>query len=158
MPRTETPRTKLLGDAGEHYALSQFSFAGKFAAKMPDNWQDYDLAVETGKGLVRVSVKTRSEGQGWKTSSWFSFDDRKECDWIALIFKPKQGPIRSWVLPFDVAKKNANVPGPNRKDPWMREISWSKLNKLPLQNYEGNWTLARHEPVPVGVLRKSRGD
>lgn len=40
----------------------------------------------------------------------------------------------------------------------MREISWSKLNKLPLQNYEGNWTLARHEPVPVGVLRKRRGN
>ncbi len=28
--------SKLLGDAGEHYALSQLSFSGKFAAKMPD--------------------------------------------------------------------------------------------------------------------------
>jgi len=41
----------LLGDTGEHYAQSQFSFAGKYAAKMPDNWKGYDLAVETGTGL-----------------------------------------------------------------------------------------------------------
>ena len=59
MATKERPSSKLLGDAGEHYALSQFSFAGKYAAKMPDNWEAYDLAVQTG-GLVRVSVKTRS--------------------------------------------------------------------------------------------------
>ena len=42
--------TKLLGNAGEHFALSQFSFAERYAAKMPDNWE-YDLVVETGHGL-----------------------------------------------------------------------------------------------------------
>ena len=63
MPTKARPSSKLLGDAGEHYALIQFSFAGKYAAKMPDNWEGYDLAVETG-GLVRVSVKTRSESEG----------------------------------------------------------------------------------------------
>ena len=134
------PSSKLLGDAGEHYALSQFSFAGKYAAKMPDNWEAYDLAVETG-GLVRVSVKTRSESEGWKTSRWFSFDDRKTCDWIFLIFKPKAGVVRSWILPHDLAKACANVPGPNRKDAWLRDLSWSKLNKLPLSAFENNWSL-----------------
>ncbi|MGE0454326.1 MAG: hypothetical protein AB7O37_16540 [Vicinamibacteria bacterium] len=132
---------KLLGDAGEHYALSQFSFAGKFAAKMPDNWEAYDLAVEAGQGLLRVSVKTRSESEGWKSSRWFTFDDRKDCDWIVLIFKPAAGVLRSWVLPYEVAKARANVPGPGRKEPWFRFISWAKLNKPPLAAYENNWTL-----------------
>lgn len=151
------PSSQLLGDAGEHYALSQFSFAGKYAAKMPDNWEAYDLAVETG-GLVRVSVKTRSESEGWKTSRWFSFDDRKICDWMVLIFKPQVGVVRSWILPYDLAKAYANVPGPNRKDAWFRDLSWSKLNKLPLSAFENNWSLAvkpndKHESVsaPAGV-------
>lgn len=68
---------KMLGDAGEHYVVSQIAFAGLPATKMPDGWEAYDLAVETGKGLIRVSVKTRSETQGWRTSRWFSFDERR---------------------------------------------------------------------------------
>ena len=140
--------TKLLGDAGEHYALSQFSFVGKYAAKMPDNWEAYDLAVETGSGLVRVSVKTRSESVGWKTSSWFNFDDRKECDWVVLIFKPKSGSVRAWIMPYSTALSNANVPGPNRKDAWFRDLTWLKLNKLPLSNFENNWSL---DPAPRGA-------
>jgi len=134
--------TKLLGDAGEHYALSQFSFAGKYAAKMPDNWKAYDLAVETGAGLARVSVKTRSESAGWKTSDWFNFDDRKHCDWMVFIFKSRNGDVRSWIMPYDVALSNANTPGPNRKDAWFRDISWLKLNKLPLSAFENNWSLS----------------
>jgi len=140
MTKKVRPSSKLLGDAGEHYALSQFSFAEKYAAKMPDNWEAYDLAVETG-GLVRVSVKTRSESEGWRTSKWFIFDERKSCDWIVFIFKPKNGFVRSWVIPYSVAKVNANQPGPNRKNPWVRYITWSKLNKLPLSAFENNWPL-----------------
>lgn len=68
------------------------------------HWEAYELAVETGRGLVRVSVKTRSESAGWKTSRWFVFDDRKACDWVVLIFKPASGVLRSWVIPFPVAR------------------------------------------------------
>ncbi len=102
-----TPR--MLGDAGEHYALSQFTFAGKPASKMPDGWCGYDLAVETGHGLARVSVKTRSESEGWSKGSWFMFDERMECDWLVFIFRPKAGPVRSWVIPFSVANKCETV-------------------------------------------------
>jgi hypothetical protein len=140
---------KLLGDAGEHYALSQFSFAGKFAAKMPDNWEGYDLAVETGAGLVRVSVKTRSESVGWKTSRWFTFDDRKQCDWIVFVFKPASGPVRAWVLPFAIALARANVPGQGRKEPWVRDISFSKLCREPLNAHEGNWSLDLEPQRPL---------
>ncbi|TVQ76813.1 MAG: hypothetical protein EA380_08110 [Phycisphaeraceae bacterium] len=133
--------TKMLGDAGEHYALSQFTLAGLPASKMPDNWEGYDLAVESGAGLVRVSVKTRKETANWKNGNWFLFDDRKKCDWIVFIFVQKDADIRAWVIPFPLALKNANTPGPSRKDPWNRDISWKKLNAEPLHTYEDNWRM-----------------
>ena len=151
MTQTRRPKQtpgKLLGDAGEHFALSQFSFAGKYAAKMPDNWEAYDLAVETGHGLTRVSVKTRSESTGWKNSRWFNFDDRKDCDWLVLIFKAADGVLRAWVIPYDLAKAHANVPGADRKDPWFRDLSWSKINRDPLSSYENNWSLQDFRNAP----------
>ena len=78
---TKAQNSKVLGDAAEYYALSQFAFAGRPGTKMPDNWEGYDLAVETGTekgqgtGLQRVSVKLRTESDGWKAASWFMFDD-----------------------------------------------------------------------------------
>ena len=82
------PSSKLLGDAGEHYALSQFSFAEKYAAKMPDNWEAYDLAVETG-GLVRVSVKTRSESEGWKKVGGLALTIEKTAIGLSLFSNQK---------------------------------------------------------------------
>jgi len=115
---------------------------------MPDNWEAYDLAVETGSGLLRVSVKTRSESKGWTKSRWFSFDDRKECDWIVFIFKPLDGRLRSWVIPYRLAKELGNVPTPTRKDPWFRDVSWAKLNRPPLAAYEDNWNLNLASSAP----------
>jgi hypothetical protein len=132
---------KMLGDAGEHYALSQFTFAGKPATKMPDGWSGYDLAVESGQGLIRVSVKTRSETDSWKAGSWFTFNEKMECDWLAFIFKAKTGIIRSWVIPFAVAREQGNKASPLRKEPHIRDVSWAKLNKAPLARYENNWEL-----------------
>ena len=108
---------------------------------MPDNWEGYDLAVESGNGLVRISVKTRSETKAWKKGNWFNFDDRKECDWIVFIFKKKDGDLRSWVIPYLVALKHANKPGRNRIDPWFRDIMWWKLVEEPLSLYENNWIM-----------------
>jgi hypothetical protein len=134
--------TKMLGDAGEHYALSQFTLSGCPTSKMPDNWEGYDLAVESGSGLLRVSVKTRKETPNWKKGNWFLFDERKECDWIVFIFVQMDSSIRSWVIPFHLALENANRPGPKRKDPWNRDISWKKLNEKPLIEFEGNWKMS----------------
>lgn len=133
--------TKMLGDAGEHYALSQFTFAGRAASKMPESWKGYDLAVETGSGLVRVSVKTRSESDGWDSSAWFRFDERLACKWLVFIFKPKDGPVRSWVIPFEIAREHGNK-ARYRKDPWNRYVYWTRLNGAgPLARYENNWEL-----------------
>jgi len=136
--------TKALGDAGEYFALSQFTFAGRPASKMPDCWPGYDLAVESGNGLVRISVKTRRETQNWKSAPWFLFDERIESDWIVFLFLPMDGPTRCWVVPFDVARQLGNKPLPHRKDPYNRDMSFAKLNREPLSRYENNWRLERH--------------
>lgn len=135
--------SKVLGDAGEHYVVSQIAFAGMPATKMPDGWEGYDLAVETGVKLVRVSVKTRSESQGWKTSRWFIFDELRIRDWIVFVFKTAAGPVRAWIMPSDVARKHGNVPTATRKNPHMRDLSWAKLNREPLKQYEDNWKLLK---------------
>lgn len=131
---------KLVGDAGEHYALSQFSFEGKSAAKMPDTWKAYDLVVETGSGLARVSVKTRTESKGWRSSKWFMFDDRLQCDWMVFVFKPASGGPRAWVIPYAVALEHANRPGKDRQEPHERKVSWKKLTGS-LATFENNWTM-----------------
>lgn len=134
MPPTRT--TKMLGDAGEHYAVSQFTFAGLPATKMPDLWQGYDLAVETGSGLVRVSVKTRSETDRWSNGKWFAFDERRECDWIVCVFQPRNAAVRAWIIPFKTAIENANNVHPDAKARHRREIPFGRLQKDPLRNYE----------------------
>ncbi|HRZ83204.1 MAG TPA: hypothetical protein P5069_12150 [Candidatus Hydrogenedentes bacterium] len=133
--------TKMLGDAGEHYALSQFTLHGHPAAKMPDNWEGYDLAVESGSGLQRVSVKTRNKTANWEKAPWFSFDDSKECDWLVFIFIQEDVIICSWVVPFTQAKENASSPGPKRKDPQNRDLSLKKLNESPLKDFKNNWKM-----------------
>jgi hypothetical protein len=138
---------KLLGDAGGYYALSQFSFAGNYAAKMPENWDGYDLAVENGAGLVRVSVKTKSESTAWGANRCFSWDDRKECDWFVFIFKSAIGHLRSWVIPADLVKEKSSRPGIRRIDPCFRELSWTKLTQPILAAYEENW--AMHTDIPI---------
>lgn len=131
----------MIGDAGEHYALSHFTFRGKPATKMPDGWTGYDLAVESGKGLQRISVKTRRETVNWKAASWFVFDERLDCDWLVFIFLTSTGAVRAWVLPFSVATAFANKPRPTRKAPHLRDISFAKLTREPLSRYEDNWHL-----------------
>lgn len=143
--------TKALGDAGEYFALSQFTFAGRPASKMPDCWPGYDLAVESGQGLVRVSVKTRRETAKWKSAPLFIFDEQIECDWIVFVFLSATGVIRCWVVPFDVAKELGNKVHPDRKDPHNRDVSFAKLNREPLSFYENNWRLQLPHLVPAEV-------
>ena len=139
--------TKLLGEAGEHYAVSQFSFAGIYATRMSTNWEGYDLSVESGAGLSRVSVKTRSESAQLKGNGSFTWDDRKVCDWFVFIFKSSNGPLRSWVIPADLVHKYSNKPGAKRMDPWLRELSWRKLTQPVLAAYEDNWTMCKGIPI-----------
>lgn len=143
--------TRLLRYAGEHHALSQFSLAGKYAARMPDCWQGYDLAVETGSELVRVSVKTRGESAGFRNKTLFYWDDRRVCDWFVFVFKPIKGPVRSWIVPSEFVEASSSKPRPLLEDPWFRDISLKKLNDPPLADYEDNWSMEVKELAPFAT-------
>jgi hypothetical protein len=133
--------TKLLGDAGEHYTLSMLSFAGRFAAKMPDNWQDYDLVVENGGTLERVSVKTRSQTDKWTESSHYLFDVRDDVQWFVFVLKERKGTVRAWVVPGNVAVEGAMHRDPSSKVPTRRRIMYKQLLRAPFAQYEDNWSL-----------------
>lgn len=129
--------TKQRGDAGEYYALSQFIFNGLPAAKMPDNWPNYDLAVEIERKLVRVSIKTRVKPNGDFGTEHCKFSGVDEFDFIAFIFKSEEG-IECWVLPKKLAE---NVGKTERSsDENYRRISYKQLATLPMK-YKNNWLL-----------------
>jgi hypothetical protein len=128
--------TKMLGDAGEHYAIAKFGFLGIPGAKMPDNWPGYDFVLEIETGLLRVSVKTRSETSKFSRSSWFSVDATSKIDWSVFIINFKSGDIRAWVIPHDKCLEHATP-----KDKSVRHISWRQLESPDLVQYRENWAL-----------------
>jgi hypothetical protein len=42
---------------------------------------------------------------------------------------------------MSIALSHANRPGPQRKEPHIRDISWAKLTKAPLSSFEDNWKM-----------------
>jgi hypothetical protein len=126
----------MLGDAGEHYAIAKFGFLGIPGAKMPDNWPGYDFVLEIETGLLRVSVKTRSETSKFSRSSWFSVDATSKIDWSVFIINFKSGDIRAWVIPHDKCLEHATP-----KDKSVRHISWRQLESPDLVQYRENWAL-----------------
>jgi hypothetical protein len=52
---------KQMGDACEMLVAAELTLTGNPAAKMPDNWPQYDLVSQTKSGkLEKISVKGRS--------------------------------------------------------------------------------------------------
>jgi hypothetical protein len=135
--------SKILGDSGEHYALSMFGFYGYACSKLPDNWKYYDLIVQKHEVLERVSVKTRSETSSFGKGSWFKFEIGGHYDWMAFIIKFRSGEIRSWVIPIDEAAKVASVPGANEEVHNIRRLSWGKIESSELNRFRDNWALSR---------------
>jgi hypothetical protein len=137
--------TKMVGDAGEHYALSRFIFAGRPGMKAPDGWPYYDLAVASEDGgLIRISVKTRSETRSFSDSSTFSYDETSQVDWVVAVAKSADG-VRAWVVPYELIRDEVKI-NPSHE----YRVSLSKLKRPPFDAFEDNWTLS-----PVG---RARGD
>jgi hypothetical protein len=132
---------KILGDAGEHYALSMFGFAGLPCSKLPDNWKYYDLIVQKENKIERISVKSRSETKSFSKNSWFIFEATGQYEWVVFVIKFKNGDLKSWVIPVSVALKNASKPESTSKSPNDRRLSWGKLEEPGLVKYLDNWTL-----------------
>jgi hypothetical protein len=135
--------TKILGDAGEHYALSMFGFFGFPCSKLPDNWRHYDLIVQKDNKIERISVKVRSETPSFSKSSWFIFEATGQYEWVVFIIKFKSGELKTWIIPVPIALKYASVPESNSNNPNDRRLSWSKLEGPDFINYLNNWSLTK---------------
>jgi len=132
--------TKHLGDAGEYFVLSQFSFTGLPSAKMPDNWPEYDLVVDVNGELKKVSVKTRSKTNGSFETEHCKFSKKDKFDFLVCIFIKSRKEVRSWIIPEAVATKDKFAP--KSKDPDYRRLSYKQLTEEgDLKKYEDNWSL-----------------
>jgi hypothetical protein len=132
---------KILGDAGEHYALGMFGFAGLACSKLPDNWKHYDLIVQKENKIERISVKSRSETKSFSKNSWFIFEVTGQYEWVVFIVKFKTGELKSWVIPVSVALKHATKPKDKSDSPNDRRLSWGKLEGPSLIKYLDNWSM-----------------
>ena len=131
---------KHLGDAGEYYALSQFSFSGLPSTKMPDNWPEYDLIVDVNGAPKKISVKTRSNNKGKFTTEHCKFSADDNFDFIACIFIVSREEIRCWIIPEGIANKHGDRN--NKNNPSYRHISYKQLTEEEeLKKYEKNWSL-----------------
>lgn len=128
--------TKQLGDGGEFYALSQFIFTGRAAAKMPDNWPNYDIIVDLNGELKKISVKTRTTSKKTFITEHCKFSANDTFDFLVCIFKSSEK-VRSWIVPANVAKKKGQISSSSKKD--YRRLSFKQLNEMEV--YEDNWSL-----------------
>jgi len=132
---------KILGDAGEHYALAMLGFAGLACSKLPDNWKYYDLIVQKENKIERISVKSRSETKSFSKNSWFKFEATGQYEWVVFIVKFKTGELKSWVMPVAIALKHATKPKDKSDGPNDRRLSWGKLEEPSLIKYQDNWSM-----------------
>lgn len=135
MPRSNRT-TKMLGDAGEHYALARFAFAGIPCAKMPDNWPEYDLVAEVEGKIQRITVKTRSETASFSKSSWFAVNADSEWDWKVCLICFATGEVSGWVIPrIEALTRSTGAKNSHQ------HLSWRQLEETDMQKYRENWDL-----------------
>jgi hypothetical protein len=99
---------KQMGDACEMLVAAELTLAGNPAAKFPDNWPQYDLAVRSKDGsLQTISVKSRTFKRGGDT--FVAYNRKHEFDWLAIVLLPGDGETRRriFVIPRDIADQKA---------------------------------------------------
>lgn len=57
-------------------------------------------------------------------------------------------------MPFEVARSHANIATAKRKDPQIRDLSWAKLNREPLKQYEDNWRLLSIDAAELPLMTR----
>lgn len=133
---------KILGDAGEHYAIAKFSFAGAFCSKMPDNWPAYDIFLQKDDAKFCVSVKTRSETASFSQSSYFKFDAIDQSQWFVCIAKYVDGQIDAWVIPTSVVKKKfKRLESVSKGKPVVEYKTTVSQLRSDLMRFKENWAL-----------------
>ena len=139
--------SRMIREAGQHFAISQFNFSGKCAAKMANNWDAFDLVVETGTALARVCVVTKLEPNAFGAKIWFGWDDRKPNDWFVFILRTIKGESWSWVIPRHLVEQYSNHRSATADSRLHREIFLKKLKEPVLASYADNWALNTNVPI-----------
>lgn len=130
---------KMLGDAGEHFALAMLTFHGLRCVKMPDNWPEHDLIVERKNVLEKVSVKTRSkQSSSYSESSWFGINRNTTADWLICVLMGNEKTIEAWVIPMSIALRAAEENIKNNEQEKLH-ISVRTLRTEKFKKYEANW-------------------
>ena len=137
---------KMLGDAGENFALGMLTFHGFPCVKMPDCWPQYDLIVEKNNVLQKISVKTRSKTRSFSESSWFGIDSNATFEWLICVLMVDENTIQAWIVPKNALKKvNKSVKNEaqdklhNRPTETADRISIKTLQSDKYKKFEANW-------------------
>jgi hypothetical protein len=145
--------SKQLGDAGELLVAAQLTLHGIPAYIVPTNWPGYDVAADLqGKGVQRISVKTRTRAGGSRSVAYSSND---QFDWLAIVILDDRAVDdttlqRSFVTPqiFIMPRTIAEERAGKRNHPPLTiatsgpDRGWqlSKLREV-LGDFENNFTL-----------------
>lgn len=129
---------KQFGDAGEHRVMSDLTFNGIPAVKMPDNWPGFDImAVPSNRAPLKISVKARHQATAKGNIKMRTGGD---WDWMAIILMPMGGGApRSWYIPREIVMANS-TPLSQINDLPSRRITYQQLFG-PLAIYEDNFVL-----------------
>ncbi len=113
---------KQQGDACEMLVAAELTLAGVPAAKMPDNWPDYDVSAQlAAQPLQRISVKSLTFSNG--SSQFVDYDSECHFDWLAAVFLPSAVSLRRRI--FVVPRSVADTRAPKRKTKNPTDIYWS---------------------------------
>jgi hypothetical protein len=132
--------TKQLGDACEHFVVSQLALKANLEAiKMPDCWPRFDILVTRSNGdAVRISVKSRREISPTNCQA-FLFDPTDGWDFLALVRVGNNGNPTVYLLPR-AAALNIALPNAYACDKGKRRIYCPK-NGVQLEQWRDNYEL-----------------
>jgi hypothetical protein len=142
-----TITSKQFGDAAEFLVLSELTFAGIPAAKMPDNWPGYDLIAQPANiPPQRINVKACrwSEAPG----RFIIYKKSDDFEWIAFVLNecPGEVPRRVFIIPREVLDAKAMHGKATSK---VANESAVLCRRIPVQfpEYESNFKLVKFATV-----------
>ncbi|MEO7030488.1 MAG: hypothetical protein ABI147_13925 [Acidobacteriaceae bacterium] len=144
--------TNQMGDACEMLIATELTLAGVPAAKMPDNWPDYDIVAQPANlPSQRISVKSRTFKRGG--DRFVDYDLRCSFDWLAAVLLPGDGQEQRRTFLIPKAHADANAPKRITKKPW--DIYWRHDAFVKtFADYEDNFELSptgRKAVTPVNT-------
>lgn len=89
----------------------------------------------------RIRVAVRNETDSSSPSSHFKFSPTGEYDWVAFLFKFKNGIRSCWIIPKDIAIKHTNASIEGKLGNKKVSLSIKKLSMKELTAYKDNWHL-----------------